>query len=245
MKKYYLIIINVLIIVLIGFKLLNSNQNNNIPVIKSEKTQKDFDNSFFKDETDFPFRKYIESGDFYNYRFISYDLLDLSKKINNVSKAQRIFSHMLTDTLYKYKQNEFTSNLDSLIVTFQWADKFRVYSELDTANTILFASIKSFWIQRISTKLLELSNNNPGIATSFKFRFLIAKCDEIRFNTPVKVNPLDKVIEYILEYKWSHLFQASWNQAKAYQKVLFFLILFTTIISYGLLGKKVYYQLKK
>jgi hypothetical protein len=32
---------------------------------------------------------------------------------------------------------------------------------LDTANTILFGSIKSFWIQRISTKLLELSNNNP------------------------------------------------------------------------------------
>jgi hypothetical protein len=109
----------------------------------------------------------------------------LDDSIDTPSDATTILtSKALTDTLDKIKHEQFTANLDSMIYLFQWADKYRVYSDIDTTNTILYSAIHEFWITKISDKLAQLSKDNSTILTNFKFKFLVAKCDEIKYNTP-------------------------------------------------------------
>ena len=241
MKKISLIF-NVLTIIILGYfayKITKANDDNYMPSISKEKLPRNFDlrnNIKNLDETNiennFPYVEYVSSQDFLNYTYFKQDLDVIKSKTKNDSKAQEILYKALTDTLDKIKHEQFTANLDSMIYLFQWADKYRVYSDIDTTNAILYSAIHEFWITKISDKLAQLSKDNSTILTNFKFKFLVAKCDEIKYNTPLKISSTTKVVNYFIQKKWAHLFQASWNQASKLQISISFLFLTITIFSY-------------
>lgn len=241
MKKISLIF-NILIIIIIGYFAYNitkANDDNYMPSISKEKLPRNFDlRNKIKDldetniENNFPYVEYVSFKDFLNYTYFKQDLDVIKSKTKNDSKAQEILYKALTDTLDKIKHEQFTANLDSMIYLFQWADKYRVYSDIDTTNTILYSAIHEFWITKISDKLAQLSKDNSTILTNFKFKFLVAKCDEIKYNTPLKISSTTKVVNYFIQKKWAHLFQASWNQASKLQISILFLFLTITIFSY-------------
>lgn len=241
MKKISLIF-NILTIIILGYFAYNitkANDDNYMPSISKEKLPRNFDlRNNIKDldetniENNFPYVEYVSSQDFLNYTYFKQDLDEIKSKTKNDSKAQEILYKALTDTLDKIKHEQFTANLDSMIYLFQWADKYRVYSDIDTTNAILYSAIHEFWITKISDKLAQLSKDNSTILTNFKFKFLVAKCDEIKYNTPLKISSTTKVVNYFIQKKWAHLFQASWNQASKLQISILFLFLTITIFSY-------------
>ena len=241
MKKISLIF-NILTIIIIGYFAYNitkANDDNYMPSISKEKLPRNFDlRNNIKDldetniENNFPYVEYVSSQDFLNYTYFKQDLDEIKSKTKNDSKAQEILYKALTDTLDKFKHEQYTANLDSMIYLFQWADKYRVYSDIDTTNAILYSAIHEFWITKISDKLAQLSKDNSTILTNFKFKFLVAKCDEIKYNTPLKISSTTKVVNYFIQKKWAHLFQASWNQASKLQISILFLFLTITIFSY-------------
>ena len=241
MKKISLIF-NILTIIILGYFAYNitkANDDNYMPSISKEKLPRNFDlRNNIKDldetniENNFPYVEYVSSQDFLNYTYFKQDLDEIKSKTKNDSKAQEILYKALTDTLDKFKHEQFTANLDSMIYLFQWADKYRVYSDIDTTNAILYSAIHEFWITKISDKLAQLSKDNSTILTNFKFKFLVAKCDEIKYNTPLKISSTTKVVNYFIQKKWAHLFQASWNQASKLQISILFLFLTITIFSY-------------
>jgi hypothetical protein len=246
MKKISLIF-NILTIIILGYFAYNitkANDDNYMPSISKEKLPRNFDlRNNIKDldetniENNFPYVEYVSSQDFLNYTYFKQDLDEIKSKTKNDSKAQEILYKALTDTLDKFKHEQFTANLDSMIYLFQWADKYRVYSDIDTTNAILYSAIHEFWITKISDKLAQLSKDNSTILTNFKFKFLVAKCDEIKYNTPLKISSTTKVVNYFIQKKWAHLFQASWNQASKLQISILFLFLTITIFSYIILIK--------
>jgi hypothetical protein len=246
MKKISLIF-NILTIIILGYFAYNitkANDDNYMPSISKEKLPRNFDlRNNIKDldetntENNFPYVEYVSSQDFLNYTYFKQDLDEIKSKTKNDSKAQEILYKALTDTLDKFKHEQFTANLDSMIYLFQWADKYRVYSDIDTTNAILYSAIHEFWITKISDKLKQLSKDNSTILTNFKFKFLVAKCDEIKYNTPLKISSTTKVVNYFIQKKWAHLFQASWNQASKLQISILFLFLTITIFSYIILIK--------
>ena len=241
MKKISLIF-NILTIIILGYFAYNitkANDDNYMPSISKEKLPRNFDlRNNIKDldekniENNFPYVEYVSSQDFLNYTYFKQDLDEIKSKTKNDSKAQEILYKALTDTLDKFKHEQYTANLDSMIYLFQWADKYRVYSDIDTTNAILYSAIHEFWITKISDKLAQLSKDNSTILTNFKFKFLVAKCDEIKYNTPLKISSTTKVVNYFIQKKWAHLFQASWNQASKLQISILFLFLTITIFSY-------------
>ena len=241
MKKISLIF-NILTIIILGYFAYNitkANDDNYMPSISKEKLPRNFDlRNNIKDldetniENNFPYVEYVSSQDFLNYTYFKQDLDEIKSKTKNDSKAQEILYKALTDTLDKIKHEQYTANLDSMIYLFQWADKYRVYSDIDTTNAILYSAIHEFWITKISDKLAQLSKDNSTILTNFKFKFLVAKCDEIKYNTPLKISSTTKVVNYFIQKKWAHLFQASWNQASKLQISILFLFLTITIFSY-------------
>ena len=241
MKKISLIF-NILTIIILGYFAYNitkANDDNYMPSISKEKLPRNFDlRNNIKDldetniENNFPYVEYVSSQDFLNYTYFKQDLDEIKSKTKNDSKAQEILYKALTDTLDKFKHEQYTANLDSMIYLFQWADKYRVYSDIDTTNAILYSAIHEFWVTKISDKLAQLSKDNSTILTNFKFKFLVAKCDEIKYNTPLKISSTTKVVNYFIQKKWAHLFQASWNQASKLQISILFLFLTITIFSY-------------
>ena len=241
MKKISLIF-NILTIIILGYFAYNitkANDDNYMPSISKEKLPRNFDlRNNIKDldetniENNFPYVEYVSSQDFLNYTYFKQYLDEIKSKTKNDSKAQEILYKALTDTLDKFKHEQYTANLDSMIYLFQWADKYRVYSDIDTTNAILYSAIHEFWITKISDKLAQLSKDNSTILTNFKFKFLVAKCDEIKYNTPLKISSTTKVVNYFIQKKWAHLFQASWNQASKLQISILFLFLTITIFSY-------------
>jgi len=241
MKKISLIF-NILTIIILGYFAYNitkANDDNYMPSISKEKLPRNFDlRNNIKDldetniENNFPYVEYVSSQDFLNYTYFKQDLDEIKSKTKNDSKAQEILYKALTDTLDKFKHEQYTANLDSMIYLFQWADKYRVYSDIDTTNAILYSAIHEFWITKISDKLAQLSKDNSTILTNFKFKFLVAKCDEIKYNMPLKISYTTKVVNYFIQKKWAHLFQASWNQASKLQISILFLFLTITIFSY-------------
>ena len=241
MKKISLIF-NILTIIILGYFAYNitkANDDNYMPSISKEKLPRNFDlRNNIKDldetniENNFPYVEYVSSQDFLNYTYFKQDLDVIKSKTKNDSKAQEILYKALTDTLDKFKHEQYTANLDSMIYLFQWADKYRVYSDIDTTNAILYSAIHEFWVTKISDKLAQLSKDNSTILTNFKFKFLVAKCDEIKYNTPLKISSTTKVVNYFIQKKWAHLFQASWNQASKLQISILFLFLTITIFSY-------------
>ena len=241
MKKISLIF-NILTIIILGYFAYNitkANDDNYMPSISKEKLPRNFDlRNNIKDldetniENNFPYVEYVSSQDFLNYTYFKQDLDEIKSKTKNDSKAQEILYKALTDTLDKFKHAQYTANLDSMIYLFQWADKYRDYSDIDTTNAILYSAIHEFWVTKISDKLAQLSKDNSTILTNFKFKFLVAKCDEIKYNTPLKISSTTKVVNYFIQKKWAHLFQASWNQASKLQISILFLFLTITIFSY-------------
>jgi hypothetical protein len=113
----------------------------------------------------------------------------------------------------------------------QWAEKFQYYAEVDNQNKILFKVVYDYWLNFISDKLTNYSKENSDIKCEFKFKFLVAKCSERKYNIGVKVTSTEKVIDNLVRSKWGHLFDASWNQATLLQKII--LLLFVIIFFYG------------
>ena len=241
MKKISLIF-NFLSIIFLGYfayKITKANEDKYMPTIIKGKLLRNFDlrNSIKElDETNieknFPYVEYVSSQDFLNYTYFKQDLDVIKSKTKNDSKAQEILYKALTDTLDKIKHEQFTANLDSMIYLFQWADKYRVYSDIDTTNAILYSAIHEFWITKISDKLAQLSKDNSTILTNFKFKFLVAKCDEIKYNTPLKISSTNKIVNYFIQNKWINLFHYTWNKASYMQIFLFLIFLTINTISY-------------
>ena len=252
MKKYVLIISSVILLLFIfmGYKLLSTNQENSIPTVKTQTLTRNFNiGAFLKNSNDivkdFPYDKYIASGDYQSYSFLRSDIEQLSNKLKDNGTAQSVIYEALTNSLIKGKPALIGSEIDSLIVTFQWADKFRIYAEADSINSNLYSAVNEFWMSKLTDRLVAISNENSNIVNNFKFKYLLTKCNEVKYNASIKNNSSTKFIQNLLLNNWSHLFLQTWNQATKLQLSILFIIGLITIISYSLLIKSIFKLIKK
>lgn len=186
---------------------------------------------------DFPYSSYLKSNNFKEFKSLKHDLNDLDSVFKDKAVVQQFIFTVLTDSLFMKNYNNREVNLDSLNVTLQWAEKFKYYGEADSDNQILFQAIHSYWLSKISNILTKYSEDNDSKKFNFQFRYLVAKCNEKRFNVSVKVSSLEKFVQNILENKWAHLFEASWNQSSLFQKIAIFLLFVLTGYAYFKLFK--------
>jgi len=238
-----IIVVNVILAGLIVPQLINDKQVM-LPAENNNSAGKTIDFKFTtvginKDsyKTQFPYSLYLNSSNYQEVKTLQKDLVALDSLIQDKWIVREFILNVLTDSLNNriFKVSA-KANLDSLNSILQWAEKFKYYGEADPIyeNQILFNSIHSYWLEKISKHLSEYSEKNENAKFNFQFRYLTAKCNEKRYNVSVKVSSVEKVIQNVLENKWAHLFEASWNQASLNQKILIFMLLFITLVSYVL-----------
>jgi hypothetical protein len=252
MKKL-LIVINISIIlffVFIAYSLFTTSLNNNIPTIKPENKNKNLVLSdYFKNHDDieinFPYQKFAASENYLTYKFLKEDIDQIATKLKDASKTQNIIYAALTDSLLKIKPSLSVSNIDTLIRTFQWADKFRVFAEVDSVNNTLYLAINDFWMSKISDHLVLIAKANTTILNDFKFRYLLTRCNEVKYNPAIKNSSTAKFIQNLLKSNWAHLFHATWDQATKFQLFLLFTFVIVTTFSYLVLIKSIYQLIKK
>ena len=249
MIKKISLTLSFLTIIILGYfayKIAKANDDNYMPSISKEKLPRDFDlRNNIKDldetniENNFPYVEYVSSHDFLNYTNFKQDLDVIKSKTKSDIKAKLILYNAMTERLDKITHEQFTTNLDSMISLFQRVDKYRVYSEIDSSNARLYNGIHSFWVSKISKKLEHMSNDNKDLLTNFKFNFLVAKCAEVKHVSDLKTSSTKKVLTNLIETNWDHLYKSSKNQASIFQKIILFIIITLTIISYITLIKSI------
>ncbi|MCU7551409.1 hypothetical protein OCK74_19965 [Chitinophagaceae bacterium LB-8] len=191
----------------------------------------------------FPYGRYLDSANIQDIQSIKNDLAVLNEKFPGDSmRNMQLISIALTDSLYaQYEKKHYFQIFDADFLTqlFQWAEKFNAYAEIEQSNTLLYGSIYNYWGSKISNHLGELSKNNSSLKYEYKFKYLKSKCDEKRFSVATKVGQVEKVAYNLLSSQWSHLLNASWNQATYMQLVVFFVFGILTIYGYLLIIKKI------
>jgi hypothetical protein len=185
----------------------------------------------------FSYDSYIKNRNTINRASLKKDIKVLDS-IFTKDKLQnkKLLSNALTESLFKEKKNVFeVYHPDELIKLMQWAEQFGYYTSMDPENDILYSSIRDFWMNQIANSLAAFSWVESSVKYDFKFRYLKTRLSEHGYDFGPKVTSMEKVIYNLIDSNWSHLFEASWNQASDLQKVLFFIVFIVTIYAYYLL----------
>jgi len=189
----------------------------------------------------FSYHEYVKNRNRINISVLLADLKELDS-LYPESKLQnkKLILNAMTDSLSEIEQSIFSSyQPDQLILLLQWVEQFKYYPLIDNENDVLYASIRDFWMNKMADSLVAYSQNSPSIKYDFKFRFIKAKFSESGFDFGPKVTSFEKVLYNVIDSNWSHLLDASWSQATAFQKVLFLLIASSFVYAYFLLFKNV------
>ena len=182
----------------------------------------------------FPYKMYLNYANFNNVQIIKRDINILNSKFpTTLMDNQAVLSMALTDSLKVriFKKYELYDS-EALIYLLQWAERFKFYGEVDIENELLFNSIYDYWKSFICNKLSTYSSQNSKIKFDFKFRYLTAKCSQLKGSVSPKITPTEKVIYNILDNKWSHLLNASFYQSSFLQKLLISIIIIFTTFSW-------------
>jgi len=189
--------------------------------------------SNFKDINSFPTKSFLDSGNYKNVECLINTLNSLDTLTNDESLSIQILYSVLSDSLLKRDSSIFAHyNLDNLIRQMQWVEKLQCYDELDSKHRAFFNGIYEFWMENISNKLQSYSKDTTSIRHAFKYKFLVAKCNERKYIVGVKETSSEKVIGNLVRSDWGHLFDASWNQSTLLMKVIF--IFFIFVFFYGI-----------
>ncbi len=201
-----------------------------------------------KDELvkNFPWKDYLDSANWRNITCIKESLAQLDSFSGDAGTNREMLSGVLTNKLsakWEAKYNNY--NPDSLLNIVQWAEDFRAYAQIDPGNDIFYESVVSYWLSYVTNKLAHFSQKKGSIKYSFKYKYLVARCHELKFTTPVKVSKTEKVLENLTAGKWAHLTDASWNQTSLLQKLVFLALMLITGYGYYLIITKIIKKWKK
>jgi hypothetical protein len=191
-------------------------------------------------ETVFPVKDYLDSANYEIISLVRADLDIMDSIYTDESANRRLLSEVLTSKLFEKDSARLANGgHDSLFAVLQWAEKFGTCAEIDEQNRILFKSIAAYWLSYITNRLASISADRPSEKYKFSFRYLLARCDEMKFTTGIKVTQMEKVVDNLTRNKWSHLISASWNQTSILQKLLFMMVIIITLFGYYLIVLKI------
>jgi hypothetical protein len=237
MKKIIIIVggISFLLLTVLFFKVVNADTTTSIPQLEQGKDSTTFHlDAYFPKEgsfdvyKQFPYAAYLHTANIKSVRAIKNDLVALDSLTNDPGTNRRTISHALTEVWGAEIDKQFKEyNPDSLLVLIQWAEQFQFYAQFDPRNDLFYQSVYTYWLGFVTTKLGLYSRQNGSLRHNFKYKYLVARCNEKKFSTSVKISDFEKAVDNLLYSNWGHLVNASWNQSGWFLKLalsVFFLV---------------------
>lgn len=162
----------------------------------------------------FPYRQYLDSANIRSIGAIKNDLQLLDSLTHQPGSNRQTLSHALTEIRGRQMAPQLTGyHPDALLSLIQWAEPFYYYAQLDPVNDLFYQSIYTYWLSFVTDKLAESSRQQSSLRNDFRFQYLVARCNEKKFSTAVKIPSYQKVLENVLYSNYGHLINATWNQS--------------------------------
>jgi hypothetical protein len=142
-----------------------------------------------------------------------------------------------------------TDNEDSLKAILNFAEKYRIASLADSRNQAFYHSVYDYWYNNVVNKLSNKVKYDNDFKYSFKYRYLKQRCEDNGYFIDSGNSNLEKVVFYLIDNKWSYLFNRAWNGTSMLVKLLMFIVVTMNLILlvFGLkyILKKIGYEYKK
>jgi hypothetical protein len=146
----------------------------------------------------------------------------------------------LTEELEKKLKPTLTSfNADTLIWLVQWAERFKYYAEVDQANASLFQPLNDHWMNFIANHLNNLYKNDESIKYDYKFRYLMSRCAENKYNIDIGNSKKEKFVYNIIDQQWSYILNRFIIGTSLLFKICIIIILSITLYGYFCIIKKI------
>lgn len=247
MKKYLPWSISLFMLIFFLTVILRTKNDDNIMQIKecSVKTNYNLENALRRLPAEqlrdvFPYDAYLDSSSICDISVIKNDIAVLDKLYGDPDMSKRLISIALTEKLENKSAGKLASyDPDYLLSLMQWGEKFKAYAELDKENYYVFDGIYGFWMDKISNKLVDYSQEDNSLKYEFKFKYLAVRCNEKKHSVGLAVTKTEKFLQNITYNKWNHLLNASWAQSSNLQRIIFSLLIIFTLYAYFLFFKKI------
>jgi len=176
----------------------------------------------------FPYQKYLSSDNWKTVSSIRNDLSILDVINKNTVGNINTFSIALTTKMEIWD----TSNLDSLNLLFNWADKFDTKSVFSDKYDILLEAVHDYWLGFISQKLDSLNQSNYAIKFDCKFNYLRMRCCQLKFGCGDRDDNNSKIVRHIIEKNWFYLCNRFWIGTTIFFKTICLILVLLTCYGY-------------
>lgn len=167
----------------------------------------------------FPYEQYINNVNLTEINAINRNL----KELNTITKSGFLSQNILSNALTQKANKLFTgSGLDTLNMILTWADGFKAYSNIDKSTASFYNSIYDYWYSYVVKELQQIIGENGNQKYAFKYRYLYQRCSNTGAEVIRGTSKFEKIILYIIDSKWSYLFERFWSGTGILFKLVFF-----------------------
>lgn len=185
-------------------------------------------NKLNKFVNEFPNQVKKEQISFNEFRVVDNELIRFDSVVNNSFASQGIMSIIYTKILF---DNNKTNCLDTLNSILIWVDEFKLNQITKSKYSSCYSSIVDFWYNSTLNTIDSLAKNDNNIKFSFKYRYLLQKCNENGYYSNAGHSIIEKLVINIMENNWSYIFNRFWNGTSILYKFLVFtMMLFGTFL---------------
>ena len=175
----------------------------------------------------------IDSIDFTNEN----SLIALIKKMDSLypnQNNQRTLSYYYTDSLSKKLSNNFLEyEPNYLNAILNWAVNFKNSAKHHKNFEPLLTVISDFWVSKVNNCLHSVTLIDDNVKYTFKHKYLVQVCKSLNSNVDINITNTEKIINNILEKKWSYLLKRFYSGTSFFFK--FSILLIILVVNYSLI----------
>lgn len=150
-----------------------------------------------------------------------------------VEKLQK-FANILNEnnTVYKTQGNS-SSTLDTLFYVYNWANQFKILSEISTGNASTFYKvIYDYWMTQIVHNLERISRDSNILTYSIKFKVLNSLCEASKYSPNHFTPNTHKVLYNIENSNYNYILGRFYLIFGVFGILSLILLLIVTLLSY-------------
>jgi hypothetical protein len=141
----------------------------------------------------------------------------------------------MTDSLLKCYSDSFVYNANNCHNIIFWAEEFKCFEANDTdVFQPIYVGIFDFWMNKVALVLSDATRNNSDLKYNNNFFYLNQRLTDYKYAIGIKYSNTEKVIENIVNGKWSYLLKRYFLETSTFINLLLVFFLVLTIYTYYL-----------
>lgn len=184
--------------------------------------------------SNFDYQLYLEKGNYCDFNSLQYDMNIIDNLYNDpLNITEILFYRALADTMINNHQDNLNEyNPEYLINQLGWIERYSHYSECYSQREFLYGGIYEKWMQTISNKIISYVILEPSLKYKSKFKIIVSICKLDGYIIPIGVNSVEKIADYLVEGKYSYIWNRFMYSTSFYTRFLVYLIIGLTSFTY-------------